>query len=63
MHCEYFILIKPSITFYWTLFAQLNLHSWLGYQEVTDETFKQNKLKINQEMPCCLLESEKQTKK
>lgn len=57
MHREYFILIKPSITSYWTLFAQVNLHSWLGYRDVTDETFKQNKIKTNQEMLCCLLES------
>lgn len=32
----YFILIKPSIISYWTLFVQLNLHSWLGYLEVSD---------------------------
>lgn len=36
MHCEYFKLIKPSIISYRTLFAQLNLHSWLGYLEISD---------------------------
>lgn len=36
MHCEYFILIKPSIIFNRTLFAQLYLHSWLGYLEISD---------------------------
>lgn len=63
MHCEYFILIKPSITSYRTLFAQLNLHSWLAYWEVTDETLKKNKDKPGNAMLPTRISAKNQTNK
>lgn len=64
MHCEYFILIKPSISSCWTLFAQWNLQSGLGSWDVTDETFKQKKKdKAGNAMLSDRILTEKQTNK